>query len=304
MSKRIIFFNHFHNGDIHVSRGLVRQVIDRVKQIDPTVQFAYSHKNSPQLLSDISNLPFDHHAISNINSEHIGLQLAGDTVYFNTWYGQQNFKFMNRWGLTFDALYSAFDENCKTQWGFSLDSISTDVSNFFPVIDYDKFHVMPTRNWLRGHPEKKVFISNGAILSDQARHFSLGQILTVLAPRYPNVTFILSNKESGVAGPNIVDSSDIIRKNNSDLNENSFLASNCDLVVGKASGSFTFAMTKDNFFNKDIKFLAFCNLVPAPPNNQFWIGELLRDKIKYKAQVIVDDSGDTSHISTIISSHL
>lgn len=304
MPKRVVFFNHFHNGDIHVSRGLVRKVIEKIRQTEPNTQFAYSHKNNPSLLADIDGLTFDGHAIRLVNSEHIGVQLSGNTIYFNTWYAQQKFQYMNRWGLTFDALYNAFDDNCKSIFGFSLDSISTNVSDFFPVIDYNKFSIAHTQNWLSQHPEKKVFISNGAILSDQAHQFSLGSIVKDLAPKHPNITWILSNKEQGVAAGNIVDSVDIIKKYSHDLNENSFLASHCDLIVGRASGSFTFAMTKENFFNKDSKFLAFCNLTPVPPNDQFWIGELLRDKVKYRAEIIVDNSPDVNHILNVIQSKL
>lgn len=304
MSKRVVFFNCFHNGDIHVSRGFVRQIMNRVHQMDPTVQFAYGHKNSNLLLADIPGLGYDPSAISMVGSEHANLIVRGQTTYVNTWYAQQQFKYMNRWGLTFDALYNAFDDNCKALWGFSLDSISTDVRDFFPVIDYDKFQIGNAKSWLYAHPEKKVFVSNGAILSDQALHFSLGPIINELAKKHRNITFILSNREAGVCGGNIVDSADVIVKNGNDLNENAYLASHCDLVIGKASGSFTFAMTKDNFFNKDMKFLAFCNLTPTPPNNQFWIGELLRDQIKYRAEVIVDGSGDTNHIANVINSKL
>lgn len=304
MPKRVVFFNHFHNGDIHVSRGLVRQVIEKVRQLEPNTRFAYSHKNNPNLLSDINGLAFDGAAILSVPNEHTGIQISGSTIYFNTWYAQQKFQYMNRWGLTFDALYNAFDDNCKAVFGFSLESISTNVSDFFPVINYDRFHVGPAKLWLNDHPEKKVFISNGAILSDQAHQFSLGQIVNDLATKHKDVTWIISNKEQGVAAGNIVDSVDIIKKYNHDLNENSFLASHCDLIVGRASGSFTFAMTKDNFFNKDSKFLAFCNLTPVPPNDQFWIGELLRDRVKYRAEVIVDNSSDVNHILNVIKSKL
>lgn len=303
MPKRVVFFNHFHNGDIHVSRGFVRQVINKVKQLDPTVQFTYAHKNFSGLLADIPELTFNYQALSSIGSEHVGTQSAGDTVYFNTWYGQQNFKYLNRWGLTIDALYAAFDDNCKSIWGFSLDSISTNPSVFFPTIDHDKFYTGPAKNWMAGHPGKKVFVSNGAVLSDQAHQFALTPIISGIAARHPDKIFILSNNDGHPGSSNIVHSSDIIKKQGNDLNENSYVASQCDVIIGKASGSFTFAMTQDNLFQGNKKFVALCNLTPVPPN-KFWVGELLRDKINYSAHIVVDNANDTGTISNIIESNL
>lgn len=304
MPKKVVFFNHFHNGDIHVSRGLVRQVMDRVKQIDPNTQFYYTHRNSGGLLQDIPGLVFDGGAMSNISSEHTSTFTVGDAVYFNTWYAQQQFKYMNRYGLTFDALYSAFDANCKSIWGFSLDSISSDPSIFFPIIDYNAFQIGRAKSWLTAYPGKKIFVSNGAILSDQAYHFALTPIIDAVAKRHPDKIFILSNKDGHQGSSNIVHSSDIIRCPGNDLNENSFLASHCDVIIGKASGAFSFSVTQQNLFQRDVKFLAFCNLAPVPPNKDFWVGELLRDKISYKAKFIINNSDNVNVISHIIDSNL
>lgn len=301
---KIVFFNHFHNGDIHVSRELVRQIISKIRIMDPTMTFAYAHKNSNGLLNDISGLAYDAQALSNVSSEHIATHTVGETIYFNTWYGQQKFKHLNRWGLTFDALYSAFDENCKQLWGFSLDNISTDPSTFFPSIDYNAFQINHIKNWLVTNPAKKIFVSNGVILSDQAHQFALTPIIDVLSKKHPDKIFILSNKDGHPGSANIIHSSDIIKRRGNDLNENSFIASNCDVIIGKASGAFSFAVTQQNLFQRDVKFLAFCNLVPVPPNKDFWIGELLRDKINYKAKFIVNNDSDTNTIQNIIEANL
>jgi hypothetical protein len=304
MPKKVVFFNHFHNGDIHVSRGLVRQVISKVRQIDPSTQFFYAHRNSGVLLQDIPGLVFDGRAMSNISSEHVSTFSVGDTTYFNTWYAQQNFQYMNRYGLTFDALYSAFDNNCKSIWGFSLDSISSDPSVFFPSIDYNAFHIGRVKNWLAANPSKKIFISNGAILSDQAHQFALTPIIDAIAKKHADKIFILSNHDGHPGSSNIVHSSDIIRCPGNDLNENSFIASHCDVIIGRASGAFSFSITQQNLFQRDVKFLAFCNLAPVPPNRDFWVGELLRDKIKYKAQFVINNDSDTNNIQKLIEVNL
>jgi hypothetical protein len=210
---------------------------------------------------------------------------------------------MNRYGISMDALYAAFDDTCKSLWGFSLDSISTDPSVFFPMIDYDKFQIGGARAWLYSHPGKKIFVSNGAILSDQAHNFPLTPIIANLAQKHTDKIFILSNHDGHPGSANIIHSDDIIKKRGNDLNENSFISSHCDVIIGKASGSFTFAVTQDNLFNREVKFLAFCNLEPVHPN-KFWANELLRDKINYRCQFIINNTSDPIVAHSIIDSNL
>ena len=50
---------------------------------------------------------------------------------------------------------------------------------------------------------------------------------------------------------------DIIKKKGVDLNENSYLAINCNLIVGRFSGTYTFAMTKESYFDNPCRFAVF-----------------------------------------------
>jgi hypothetical protein len=278
--------------------------MNRVRQIDPTVQFAYGHRNSPDLLADIDGLSFDPLALSVVRNDHAGVVGIGDTVYFNTWYAQQHHKYMNRYGLTMDSLYSAFDDSCQTLWGFSLHQITPDPQLFFPVIDYNKFHVGEARNWLSQYPDrKKIFISNGTTLSDQAHYFSLTEIVKNVAKNHPDKIFIMSNQDGPEYADNVVSSTNIIKKGGNDLNENAFVATHCDVIIGKASGAFTFAVTQENLFQRSPKFLAFCNLTPSRPN-KFWLSDRLSDKVNYKAQFIVSNESNINAISSIIDSNV
>lgn len=302
--KKVVFFNYYHNGDIHVSRGFLRQIIKKVKQINPSIEFVYAHRNSPDLLADILELRYDSSELAAIRNDHTNLLVLGDTVYINTWYAQQHFRYMNRYGITIDSLYSAFDDTCKSLWGFGLEDISKDPTDFFPVIDYNKFQINNATAWLNKYSaNKKVFVSNGTILSDQAHYFALTPIIDTLSKKHPDKIFILSNNDGHPGSANIVHSSSIIGKPGNDLNENSYLASHCDVIIGKASGAFSFAVTKENCFQRSIKFLAFCNLVPSHPN-KFWLGDRLRDKVNYTSQFIVSNESDADQVSLIIDANL
>lgn len=299
---KVVFFNHFHNGDVHVSRGFIRQIMNKM----PDVSFTHTHRNSPSLLSDIPNLGFDPNIINSIANEHAGTYTVGDTTYINTWYAQQRFRYMNRFGITIDSLYAAFDDTCKSLWGFSLTDISAEPRYFFPAIDYSRFKIQDAQNWLYLHPEKKIFVENAHANSDQATNFDLTTPTIELALKHQDKTFILSNQFSRIQLPhNVVYSRNIIQSTglSSDLNENSFLSSHCDVIIGRASGPFTFSLTQENLFVRHPKFICFSNLVPVPPN-KFWVNELLRDKVNYSAEIIVENVSSPDRAKQIIDANL
>lgn len=304
MPKRVVFFNHFHNGDIHASRGIIRQIMTKVKQIDPSIQFTYSHKMAADLLIDIPDLTFDQSALANANSEHIGTLIIGDTLYINTWYGQQHFKYMNRHAISFDTLYAAFNDTCRDTWGFSLEDISNDPSTFFPTIDYSKFQIMNAKNWLINHPSKKIFVSNGQALSDQSHNFNMTPLIENLAIKHTDKIFILSNTEQyKIKLPNVYYSGNIIRRAGCDLNENAFLSEHCDTIMGRASGTFAFSQTHNNMFKRTCKMLCFTNIIPQK-EGQFWLADLLQDRLTYSATITVTNESNTNIIQDMMEKHL
>jgi len=305
MSK-IIWFNHFHNGDLHISREFVRKIMDKVKTISPETSFSYAHVNDPCLLSDIPNLGYQNlHTLGLDQFEN--LRTNGQTTYINTWYAQQRHKYMNIHGMTLDCLYQAFDDTCKTLWGFSLNEISSDPSLFIPTIDYSKFIIQNAQNWINSHPQKKIFISNGMAMSGQATNFAMTPIICELANIHKDKIFILSNQENNQILPsNVVYSHHIIQKpSGSDLNENSFLTTYCDVIIGRASGAFSYAWTQENMLKRNCKFLCFCGpgVVVRPPH-KFWASHLLSDKINYSAEYIVSEATDYNSVKNIINNHL
>jgi hypothetical protein len=301
MSQKIVFYNHFHNGDLHVSRGIIRQIINKVKQLDVNTEFVYSHKNSSDILSDIPNLTFDLKPVYLMSEAHSNLNVINNAICINTWYGQQNYKYMNSYGLTMDCLYMALNDSCKKIWNFSLDELSENLVNFFPYIDYTQFNIETIKNWLVQHQQKKIFIANGLALSDQATNFAITPIITKLAVKHPDVIFILTNveKHQSLLPNNVIYSSSIIKKRSSDLNENSFLSTHCDVIIGRNSGASTFAMTRENLFHSNKTILLFTNIVPQPPN-KFWTREVFRDKVNYSANIICSNETNINVIYNMI----
>lgn len=302
---KVVFFNCFHNGDIHASRGFVRQIMNKIKQLEPSTLFSYTHKMAPELLCDIPDLTYDYSALSKIGNEHANLIRSGDTVFINTWYGQQRYKYMDRHGISIDTIYAALDDSCKSLYGFSLLDISTDPSVFFPTIDYTRIHTAEVQNWLNLHPGKKILVENGRALSDQATNFQMGPIIDGLARKHTDKIFILTSNESvdNSAG-NIFYSDNITQRNyRTDLNEISFLSTHCDVVIGRSSGVFAFSLTQENLFQRKMTYFNFSNLVPVPAD-KYWLSDLLRDKVHYNSTIISSNESDPSKVFQMIDGGL
>lgn len=300
--KKVVFFNHWHNGDVHVSRGIVRQIMNKVFQQDPSIEFYYTHRNASDLLLDIPDLKFDANLINNINP-HDNIIIQDDTVYINTWYDQQHQKYARQYGiLTIDALYAALDESCKKVWSFSLQNISTNVKDFFPVIDYSKFYIEKVECWLHQNRGIKVLVENGNGNSNQAYNFPLIPIIINIAKKNPNITFILSQKEDINLPNNVLFTSDIIQKFGNDLNEISFLSTHCDMIIGKASGVFSFTITRDNLFERKVKLLCFSYLMQC--QSKFWLGKLFQNNTDYSATIEVSGEYLPALVENIIERNL
>jgi hypothetical protein len=299
--SNIVFHNHYHCGDISASRGIIKKIIEQVRKIDPKTTFAYQHNNPANLLADIPKLSF---AGSPTIPQHDNLVRVGDTIYINTWYGQQQHKFMNKYGVVFDTLYAALNDTCQQLWEFALSSISDDIRDFFPTINYNKFEIDKAKTWLMEHPGKKVLIESGPALSGYSNNFSFAPIISAIASRHPEYSFILSSRENFVFPANVFNTFDIIQKAEpSDLNEISFLSTHCDLIVGRSSGVSTFAMTRENLFKRPTKFINFSTLVPSKAN-KYWLGSLLQDRTHYSATFITKPEYRANEVSRIIEENL
>jgi hypothetical protein len=304
MYRNIVFYNHFHNGDIHVSREFVKKLTFIFRDKFPNINISYSHRNNSSILADIPELGYN---IIPLNwHEHEGVMIQGDTIFINTWYAQRRFHYMNTYGITFDCLYVMFDEVCKNHFGFALQDIEPDPSKWFPSIDFSKFHITEAKQRLDACKEPMVLVSNGPALSGQAENFSMIPAICNLAQKYNGLVFILTNHEPSLNISNyhnIFYSSDIIKKNSFDLNENAFISIYCDTIIGRASGAYTFSFIQDNLFGKPKNLVCFSNLIPEK-DNTFWLSDIFRDKIQYTSKITVSGHTNPSIVEDLIERNL
>jgi len=286
MFSKVIFFNHHHNGDLHLSRGLVRHTIQVLSGLDPNIEVVYTHSNGPYVLKDI-NAKYDGNIINTL-SQSAGSYIKDNCLYINTWYGADNFIFLNKYGISFDCLFFIFDELFKKHFNLTL---HRDFRSLFPIISFDEYRINSSKQWLDDHKNfKKVLVSNAQAKSGQAPNFNFIPAIKSLALSCPKTIFIITNKEPGInfkSHANVVFSPDIIKSSDTDLNENAFLGTFCDIIVGRASSVFTFCFNQKTLFNQDVKMVSFSYETEnyAHYLKSDWLGESLRSKIDYKTNI-------------------
>ena len=241
----LCFYNGWHSGDVHVSREFVRDITNKL----PNETFSYMHNNSPRLLLDQPRVQHVkcHPSASNIAS------FPGTVKFIDTWYGARGGKYQQKW-CNFSTLYSLF----------------TDVYQDLGIKLEAPIHYLPRPIW--GHYQiggidahlasrygrKRCLISNCDVQSGQSSNFLFDGIVANLAARNPTWDFYITNPLQSNSD-NVFHTSHIIPPLENDLNENAYLSTRCDLIVGRGSGPFTFAYNQYNLLNPLTTFICFSN---------------------------------------------
>ena len=205
----------------------------------------YYHSNSSTILKDINinQRRFDNSIIFN-NDDLFGED--EDNIYINTWFHlNHGFKYYQ---CTIESLYYNFTEIYKF-----LNIKLEDITYYIPKIDFNKFNILNIDKFFENKKyEKYVFVCNGLTLSGQSDNEILDVYIKILAEKYQDCLFILTEKflTNIPMSNNIILSKDIINSTGyNDLNENSYLSTKCDILVGRTSGPSTFSIVVENVLN-------------------------------------------------------
>jgi hypothetical protein len=281
--KPIIFFNTFHNGDIHVSREFIKDILTKI-----TNSVEYHHNCPHKLLSDINitqkgitpGYYYDNFQI---------IYEKNDIIYINTWYNP-NFNAFKLYGCTLKTLY----ENFKTIYQYLGIKIE-DFSFYIPSFNFTSFNVEPIGTFLNNDTRKKIFISNGPVQSGQSANFDFNTIIQPLITNFPNILFIISN-ESILSANNLYNTKSIINSNECDLCENAYITTLCDMIIGRCSGTFSFALIKDNLISeKKQTWVGICNIDP-----KFGVDEFLHPNKTFHWMNYFDTSRIYNDLKSII----
>jgi hypothetical protein len=247
--KTLNFFNLFHNGDLHSGREFVKDVILKLNSEDNF----YYHSNSNNVLADI-DVKFVN--VSNSNKPLNMYELYyedSDNIYINTWY---NPHFGHKhYGCTIEALYYNFNIVYE-----KLNIPLHNIEDYIPTINYNKYHIGNVDDFFKNSKfSKYVFISNGNTKSGQSNNENLENKVENLSTQHSDYLFILSDKNN-INKENVVFSRDIIKSSGCDLNENSYISTKCDVIIGRESGPFFFSYVKENVLTeKKQTIIDICN---------------------------------------------
>lgn len=274
MFKEIHIVNDWHNGDIHMSRGIIKNIMQRY----PDADYYYHHKHGKKLLQDIPGVYVE----DSVSYPDIAT-IIDDKLFINTWVGQflPNGKQLCSWGCNCNSNKELLNHVLKF---LNKKSILANELDLIPSIDFSKFDVSNVDNFLKNNTNKKILICNGETLSGQSYNFSFLPFVINLAVKYENIDFILTQKENVVKN-NIFYTDDIIKQDRSDLNEISYLSSFCQIVVGRASGPFVCSQTYESLTDPTKTFIAFSNkrfesyLTEKTTCNKIWSNNYSSDNI-------------------------
>ena len=247
----IYFYNTFHNGDVHYSRSFVRDIMKKM----PNNDYCYLHNNNPKILKDIQNLKHDKAFSSFVNWNLISAYpisyydqvIKNSDIYINTWVGQQDWltksglnRNRDRHYCSLYSLYELYQDIFNT-----LDIPIEKIDYYLPEIDFNFVEKNNIDEFISNSKyDLKVMINNNIPLTIRIA-LDTDSVVEKLSEKYPNDLFFLTMK-TNINKENVAYTSDII-KLDCDMNENSYLSTKCDIIVGRPSGSYCFTMVKENF---------------------------------------------------------
>jgi len=262
--KRLIFYNNRHNGDIHLTREFVKDIMKKTS-FD---EYYFLHKQDPKLLMDIPNLRYGH---SNENCfEESPFHVVNNETYINTHMNVYEIFVDFVKDVSLDVFYDYF------QIIFNRLRISMEKKRFYiPSINYEVYEINGIKEYIAANKKPtKVLVCNGNIYSKQSMPVDFKLLIETLSTDYPDIHFILTEK-NGIEKPNVFYTNDIIKCTTGDLNEISYLSTHCATIIGRSSGPSTYCIVKDNVNDVDKTIISICNLF----TDAFWHDKTLCNKV-------------------------
>jgi hypothetical protein len=286
MLDKIIFYNHYHRGDIFTHRGFIQHL----KKELPSINYEYLHFNHPKLTRDLEiPLVGDPNRFSKKNRFH----KEGKTFFVNTWVGAYGKLFKKHRGLNMDLLYEQWAEifrNINEEFGSNI--VLKSKEEYLPTVDFSFYDLKNIDEFFEKYKSKKtVLLCNGSPKSNQSFLYNMESFINNAAEKFPEVIFICTEKFKNTKD-NIFYTDDIIRcedieskrapwedmaKNICDLPEISYVSEKVDLIVGKNSGPFCFCETKNNYLDPNKHFLSF--------NVSWGFGDLDTESMSYNLKL-------------------
>lgn len=285
--NKIVFFNHFHKGDLHTHKEFIRHIQAQM----PNITFEYLHNNAEKLTAELQ-IPLIG-APTELDNK-TPYYLDGDTLFINTWVGCNWDVFCKHGGINMLTLYEQWEGIVETINEIFETSIKlhSDKEQYLPRINYNLLEIVKADQYINSTVGiKKILICNNVPQSNQSFTSDMREHILPFAEMYPNTHFICTNKFNTDGATNILFTGDIIGPvADGDLQEISYLSTYCDVIVGKNSGPFVFCETFDNYMDESKTFVSFNTKHPDYEDVHETMSKDLNIKCSYTAVPIFSNS--------------
>jgi hypothetical protein len=286
MSK-IVFFNHYHKGDLHTHKEFIRHIQSQL----PEFTFEYLHKNAEKLTAELC-IPLIG-SPDDLDNKTPFYQ-DEDTLFVNTWVGCNWDVFCKYGGINMNTIYE--------EWGDIVDTINEtfgtsvklhkDKEDYLPRISYNALSIAGVDQYVNSTiGVRKVLVCNNVPQSNQSFSSDMKEHILPFAEMYPDTHFICTNKFDTEGATNILFTGDIIGTvTDGDLQEISYLSTYCNVIVGKNSGPYVFCETYDNYMDDTKTFVSFNTKHPDYEDVHETMSKDLNIKCTYHAIPIFSNS--------------
>lgn len=273
----LIFYNNWHNGDVHFTREFIKDIILKTN----FNEYFYLQNNSYKLLKDIDILKKGK-TNKFCSDNNIILQINND-IYVNTWIGVGYY--LEDIGVPNLKSYYTLFEHIYKKLNIKLENIN----NYIPEIDYNYFDIKEIDNFISNNNRNKILIDNVEGNSYQSKKIDFDSIIKEIIVSFPDFDFILTNSQNKLLFDNVFYTNDIIKTENGDLNEISFLSTFCKIIIGRSSGPYNFSIVKKNINDNNKSFICICDEL----NHAFWFSSVYSECEKiwinqYDKNLIID----------------
>lgn len=241
MYDSLVFYNSFGAGDLFESREFIKEIMSTVE----ASEYFYCHSKNSRMFSDIPNLKYN--SIDGRMSASVPFSVIDNRLFINTWIGHNSKYVLSQVGCVIDKNYEMFNDTLRK---LSLPLLSKPFIEYLPTVDFSYFNTKSIDKFFsRNKYKKSVLVCNGTVNSNQADNFDMSIPIKVVAAENKDTLF-LTTQEITTSIENIVPCHTITNSEDGfDLNEISYLAGYVDVIVGRKSGPFVFAHTKDVWYS-------------------------------------------------------
>ena len=252
----LIFYNHFHNGDIFHAKEFVRDVADQL----PNEKVVFMHNMDPSVVCDLENV--EYRPMSPLlwdKAKNKSMHIEGDlciNTHIGAFFGMKlpfdyecTLRFnLRMWEFIYERLSSIYDKELI---------LSTERDYYIPQINFQRFQIGNIDTFVKTEKREKILVCNGPVHSGQAPYDGdMKEFVQNWAQKYPHLVFILT-KMTDLEMENVCYTDQIIGINGCDLNEIGYLSTHCKMTIGRNSGPFCFATNRETVSNPNRCLLSF-----------------------------------------------